>query len=125
VRESDCGRVADAGRASIFGGNGLLRAFVIVVPRGRHCQGGGARACERPPARAGPAARMGERRRWWLPAEALVELEGRGGVKQRIGGGIVLGAGALQQRRAACGCDPCPLMQASNLMRLSRLVAAT
>jgi hypothetical protein len=44
----------------------------------------------------------------WLPAEALVELEGRGALEQRISGGIVLGVGALPQRRAAGGGDPCP-----------------
>jgi hypothetical protein len=55
----------------------------------------------RPQARAGPGARIGARRRWWLPGDALVELEGRGGLEQRIGGGIVLGIGGRPQRRAA------------------------
>jgi hypothetical protein len=37
----------------------------------------------------------------WLPADALVELEGRDGRERRIGGRLVLGAGGLPQRRAA------------------------
>ena len=49
--------------------------------------------------RARPASRTGERR-FFLPVEALVELEGRGGLERRIGGRLVLGAGALPQRRA-------------------------
>ena len=42
-------------------------------------------------ARARPASDA--RPRFWLPAEALVELEGGGGLEQRINGVIVLGAG--------------------------------
>jgi len=35
-------------------------------------------------ARARPASPADERR-WWLPGDALVELEGRGGLEQRMG----------------------------------------
>ena len=49
---------------------------------------------------------MEERRRSWLPSEALVELEGRGGLEQRIGGGVVLGTGGLPKLRTAGGCHP-------------------
>jgi hypothetical protein len=38
---------------------------------------------------------QGERRRSWLPGDALVELEGRGVLEQRISGGIVRIAGGL------------------------------
>ena len=37
----------------------------------------------RPQGRANPASRK-LRRRSWLPIEALVELEGRGGLEQRV-----------------------------------------
>ena len=50
-----------------------------------------------------------------VPVEALVELEGRGALEQRISGGIVLGVDGLPQRRAAGGGDPCSLLKASNL----------
>jgi len=63
------------------------------------------RAGGRGQARARPASYTGERRRFWLPAGALVELEGRGGLEQRIIGGIVLGVGGLPQWRAAGGGD--------------------
>ena len=74
---------------------GVLRTLVVALPGGRGRQGGRVRAGWRGQARARPASRAGERRRFWLPAEALVELEGRGGLEQRISGGIVLGAGGL------------------------------
>ena len=60
-------------------------------------------ARRRPQARACPASGTGERRRWWLPGDALVEFEGGGGLEQRISGGIVLGVGGRPQRRAAAG----------------------
>ena len=63
--------------------------------------------------------------RFWLPAAALVELVGRGGLKQRISGGIVLSGGGLPQRRATGGRDPCPLLSAPNLRSLRHLVVAT
>jgi len=48
-----------------------------------------------------PARRRVEaRRRSWLPGEALVELEGRGALEQRISGGILRIARGLPQRRA-------------------------
>jgi hypothetical protein len=53
-----------------------------------------------------PGVALGERRRLLLPGEALVELEGGGGLDQRIGGWIVRSAGDLPERRAAGGCDP-------------------
>ena len=56
-------------------------------------------------ARVSPASHTDARRRFWLPAETLVELEGRGALEQRISGGIVLGVGGLPQRRTAGGRD--------------------
>ena len=56
-------------------------------------------------ARVSPASHTDARRRFWLPAETLVELEGRGALEQRISGGIVLVVGGLPQRRAAGGRD--------------------
>jgi hypothetical protein len=53
----------------------------------RHCRAGAdASVAARGQARVRPASHTGEWRRFWLPAEALVELEGRGGLEQRIGG---------------------------------------
>jgi hypothetical protein len=89
------------GQASICGGNGLLRALVVALAGGRQRRDGCARAGgggRHEPRPASPA----DERRWWLPGDALVELEGRGGLEQRIGGGIVRGGGS--QRRAADGC---------------------
>ena len=51
------------GQASIFGGKGLFRTLVVVLPRRRRRQGGRARSGGRAQARASPAARTGERRR--------------------------------------------------------------
>ena len=92
------------GQASICGGSGLLRTLVVALAGGRQRRDGCARAGGRGQARARPASPADERR-WWLPGEALVELEGWGGLEQRIGGGIVLGIGGRRQWRAAGGCD--------------------
>ena len=54
---------------------------------------------------------MGGTRPGRLPVSPRVEVEGRDGRKQRIGGGIVLGIGGLPQRRAAGG----RLLRVSNL----------
>ena len=67
------------GQASSFGGNGLLRSVVVALARECRRRGGRARAGGRWHARASPASRRDERRRLWLPGEALVELEGGGG----------------------------------------------
>jgi len=108
--------------ASICGGNGLLRALVVALPGGRGRWSGCARAGRRGRARACPASHRDEQRRWRLPAEALVELEGRGGLEQRISAAIVLGIGGRPQRRAAGGRDLCLLLQASNLGKSRCLV---
>ena len=92
------------GQASICGGSGLLRTLVVALAGGRRRRDGCARAGGRGQARARTASPADERR-WWLPGDALVEFEGRGGLEQRIGGGIVLGIGGLPQRRAAGGGD--------------------
>ena len=75
--------------------------------RGRRREGGRA-GRGRGQTRARPASHKDERRRFWLPAEALVELVGRDCRERRIGGR-----------------DLCPLMQASNLMRFRHLVPKT
>jgi hypothetical protein len=69
--------------------------------------------------------RSGERRGFWLPAEALVEREGRGALEQRIGGGIVLGVGGLPQRRAAGGAVVAPGARAVTAVRSGELGAST
>ena len=82
------------------------------MPRSRCCLGCGRSACAgvpaarawQPPERARPASRTDERRRWWLPGDALIKLEGGGGRERRIGKRIVLGVGGRPQRRAAGGC---------------------
>ena len=79
------------GQASICGGNGLLRTLLGALSGRRQRREGCARAGGRGQARARPASPADERRRFWLSAEALVELEGWGGLEQRISGGIVLG----------------------------------
>lgn len=55
------------------------------------------------PARAILASRAEDRGRLSLPGEALIELEGGGGLKQRIGEWIVASAGGLLQRRDVGG----------------------
>ena len=39
-------------------------------------------------ARAIPASHTDKRRRWWLPGDALVELEGWGALERRLGGRV-------------------------------------
>jgi len=94
------------GQASICGGKWLLRTLIAALPGGGWRQGGRARAGWRGRPRATPSSRTGEWRRWWLPGDALVELEGRSGWERQIDAGVVLGAGLLASRRAAGGRDP-------------------
>jgi hypothetical protein len=70
--------------ASICGGKRLLRTLVVALAGGRQRRDGCARAGGRGQARARPASPAGERR-WWLPGNALVELEGRGALESRRG----------------------------------------
>jgi hypothetical protein len=53
---------------------------------------------------------MGGGRRSLLSGEALVELEGRGGLEQRIIGWIVRSAGGRPQWQNSGGRDPCPYL---------------
>src|SRR5436309_160465 len=128
-REPDCGWVGGAGQAWIFGGNGLLRALVVVLLRGRRRQGSRARAGWRPRARARQASHRDERRRFWLPVLATSCGAGRtrrpGRTEAADQRGIVLSGGGLPQRRATGGRDPCPLLSAPNLRSLRHLVVAT
>ncbi len=80
---------------------GVFRGVRVTRARWRVCA---ARMTAAGASQPGVAHRR--RRRSWLPGEALVEFVGRGGLEQRIGGGIVLGAGGLPQGRTAGGRDP-------------------
>jgi len=62
-RERDRGGVGGVGRASRFGGNGLLRAVVVALARGHRRQRGCGRAGGRRQERASPASHRDERRR--------------------------------------------------------------
>ena len=108
-REPDCGRGDGAGQASIFGRNGLLRAFGVALPGGRGRQAGHARAGGQEQAQPARRRTQASGDGGVLQGDALVDLERRDLLEQRINGGIVLGAGDLPQPRAAGGCDPCRL----------------
>lgn len=84
VHAAECGGAGRAGHASICGRNGLLDTLVVVLSGGRGRQSGYARAGGWGQARARPASHTGKRRRRWLPGVALIELEGRVGLRQRL-----------------------------------------
>jgi len=104
----ECGGADRPGHASIFGGNGLLRTLVAARSGGRRGESDRAWAGGWGQARARLSSHTGARQWRWLSGDALVELEGRDRLEQRIGGGIVFGVGGLPPRRAAGRRDACP-----------------
>ncbi len=80
--------------------------------------------CRLPQARACPAHVQASTVWSCLPGDALVELVGRGGLEQRISGGIVLGVGGLPHWRAAdAEDDPSPNGQPGPAYELDQSIA--
>ncbi len=98
--------------------DGLLFTLFVALPCGRRRQVGRARAGRRGQPQARPASHTVDRRRFWLPAEALVEFEGRSGLRQARSRLVdeCCGATLLRSERPfpsvsmpACGSAPCRL----------------